>query len=141
MSANLLRIAARQASRTRGFASSAVARKGKSTSHPAEPRTNLPHTPDLVQDLYLREIKSYKPSPVAKDAHVGAVKAFALPPAPKAPTLPADLAAELSAYDAAEPVPASTVSASADAPAHESTGADAFLTFLEADVPKPEAHH
>lgn len=78
----------------------------------------------------------------AKDAHVGAVKAFALPPTPKAPILPADLAAELSAYDAAEPTVA-TAPASADAPvaSSETTGADAFLAFLEADVPKPEAHH
>ncbi|TEB18253.1 hypothetical protein FA13DRAFT_658063 [Coprinellus micaceus] len=106
---SVLRIAARQVSR-RGFATSAVARK------------------DLVQDLYLRELKAYKPAPAAKDAHVGAVKQFSLPPSPKAPSLPADLAAELSAYDAAEPVVADKPTASAESvPASEQTGAEAFL--------------
>ena len=33
----------------------------------------------------------------AKDAHVGAVKAYSLPPKPQAPALPADLASELAA--------------------------------------------
>ena len=54
----------------------------------------------------------------AKDAHVGAVKSYSLPPAPQAPALPADLAGELSAWDAAEP----TFTASA-APAAESDAA------------------
>ncbi|KAJ2934571.1 hypothetical protein H1R20_g2534, partial [Candolleomyces eurysporus] len=126
---SILRIAARQVQVTsrRGFASSAVARK------------------DLVQDLYLREIKAYAPAPAAKDAHVGVVKSFALPPTPKAPSLPADLAAELSAYDAVEPTIAAAPSTSAAATeAAESNGAadaEAFLSFLEQDVVKPVHHH
>ncbi|EAU87752.1 hypothetical protein CC1G_11030 [Coprinopsis cinerea okayama7 len=126
MSSTLLRqasVAARQVSRVRAFGTTA-ARK------------------DLVQDIYLREIKAYKPAAVAKDAHVGAVKSFSLPPAPKAPALPADLAAELSAYDAAEPVAAAPADASATGALTEESaqGPEAFLAFLEQDVPKP-AHH
>jgi len=34
---------------------------------------------DLVKELYLRELKAYKPRPADKDAHVGAVKDFSLP--------------------------------------------------------------
>jgi len=116
--------AALQASCTRAFASSASMRK------------------DLVQDLYLREIKAYKPVPAAKDAHVGVVKKYSLPPIPKVPVLSTDLAGELAAYDAAEPTiaesaPTSTsVSEEADA-----GGAEAYLAFLEQDIPKPVHHH
>ncbi|KAF9472672.1 hypothetical protein BDN70DRAFT_886757 [Pholiota conissans] len=122
---SILRQAARQVSSKRAFASSAASRK------------------DFVQDLYLREIKAYKPVPQAKDAHVGVVKKFSLPPSPATPKLPADLAAELAAYDAAEPsvaegAPAAQASATSDEPAG---GADAFLTFLEQDLPKPVHHH
>ena len=56
-----------------------------------------------MQDLYLRELRAYKPAPVAANAHVGAVKEYSAPTSPKAPELPADLASELAAYDAANP--------------------------------------
>jgi len=115
-------IVARNASRTRVFSSTNVSRK------------------DLVQDIYLREIKAYKPAPVAKDAHVGVVRTYAQPPSPVAPSIPSDLAAELSAYDAAEPTRAEIVAASGET-ADAAGGADAFLSFLEQDLPKPEAHH
>ncbi|KIY67401.1 hypothetical protein CYLTODRAFT_422581 [Cylindrobasidium torrendii FP15055 ss-10] len=110
---------------TRAFSSSAAARK------------------DLVQDLYLKELKAYKPAASTKDAHVGLVKAFSAPIAPSAPTLPADLASELSAYDASEPAIAEAPAAvaSSDPAAEAGAGAEAFLSFLEADLPKPEVHH
>lgn len=75
----------------------------------------------------------------AKDAHIGAVKAFTAPALPSAPTLP-DLATELAAYDATEPTraPASEVPAGLGEPA---TGAEAYLAFLEADEVQEEAHH
>jgi len=96
---------------------------------------------DFVQDLYLRELKAYKPLPTAKDAHLGSVKELRIPHAPAAPSLPSDLSAELSAYDKSQPTLADQLSppstASADAPG----GADAFLAFLEQDAPKEEAHH
>ncbi|KAG6850393.1 hypothetical protein H0H93_013948 [Arthromyces matolae] len=119
---SFLRQAARNVARVRAFSSTTVARK------------------DLIQDIYLREIKAYKPAPVAKDAHVGAVKSYTMPPTPKAPVLPTDLAAELSAYDAAEPVKASVV-ATESSSEEGANGADEFLAFLEADLPKQEAHH
>ena len=78
----------------------------------------------------------------AKDAHVGAVKAFSLPPKPVAPSLPSNLAAELAAYDAQEPTKAES---KPDAAAHGAEpvveGAENFLEVLEADLPKAAAHH
>ena len=76
----------------------------------------------------------------AKDAHVGVVKQYSLPPTPKPPVVPADLASELSAYDAAEPVEVAA-KAAAGTPEQLTTGADTFLAFLEADEPKAESHH
>lgn len=75
----------------------------------------------------------------AKDAHIGAVKAFTAPAPPSVPTLP-DLATELVAYDATEPTraPASEVPTGHGEPA---TGAEAYLSFLEADEEQGEAHH
>jgi len=115
--------AARQASCTRAFASSASMRK------------------DLVQDIYLREIKAYKPAPVAKDAHVGVVKKYLSPLTPKAPLLPADLAGELAAYDVAEPTIAETPAATSASEESGAGGAEAYLAFLEQDLPKPVHHH
>lgn len=77
-----------------------------------------------------------------KDAHVGAVKSYSIPAAPQPPTLPADLAAELSAYDAVEPVVTGQTASATHSPETLVTGADTFLAFLEADEPKAEsAHH
>ncbi|KAJ3565677.1 hypothetical protein NP233_g7485 [Leucocoprinus birnbaumii] len=118
-------LAARQASRVRAFSSTTVARK------------------DIVQDIYIGAIKSYKPTPVAKDAHVGVVKQFTLPPKPQAPAVPADLASELSSYDAAEPTIATATSTGSSAGGLEENGggADEFLEVLVADVPKPDHGH
>ncbi|KAG1730604.1 ATP synthase complex subunit H-domain-containing protein [Suillus lakei] len=121
-SMKFLRQAARSA---RTFSTTSIARK------------------DLVQDLYVKELKAYKPPAAAKDAHVGVVKNFSLPAVPKPPTLPADLAAELTAYDATEPTKAEAEVTSSSAHAGEDVGkgADAFLGFLEADVKQAEVHH
>jgi F-type H+-transporting ATPase subunit h len=75
----------------------------------------------------------------AKDAHVGVVKKYSPPTAPKPPMLPVDLASELSAYDVAEPTLAEKNVVSEEE--NVETGADAYLHFLEQDLPKPEAHH
>jgi len=98
---------------------------------------------DLVQDLYINELKAYKAPPQAKDAHVGVVKAYSAPKSPSAPAAPTDLASELSSYDSTEPTLASSAPAAGAAPAADETGADAkaFLAFLEQDLPKPEQHH
>ncbi|KAJ3715681.1 ATP synthase complex subunit H-domain-containing protein [Lentinula raphanica] len=115
--------AAQNASRRRFFATSVAARK------------------DLVQDLYLKEIKGYKAPPAAKDAHVGVVKTYSAPAAPKAPTVPSDIASELAAYDASEPVSTSQPAPQSSGGEETVSGADAYLSFLEQDLPKPEAHH
>ncbi|KAF5361490.1 hypothetical protein D9758_006205 [Tetrapyrgos nigripes] len=119
---SILKRAVQNATRARFFSASAASRK------------------DLVQDLYLKELKGFKPAPVAKDAHVGVVKNFSGPSVPKPPTLPSDLAAELSAYDASEPAIASA-DVAAPTSAEGVSGADAFLEFMEQDLPKEEAHH
>ncbi|KAG8951017.1 hypothetical protein FRC04_006878 [Tulasnella sp. 424] len=94
---------------------------------------------DLVQDMYLRELKAYKPAPQAKDAHLAHVKAYKAPSSPTPPALPADLASELSAYDTQEPGSAPTATtSSATAPVGDA--AAEFLSHLEADIPH-EAHH
>jgi len=76
----------------------------------------------------------------AKDAHVGVVKAYSAPLAPKPPTLPSDVASELSAYDVSEPTKAEvkTMTTSLD---EDVSGADTYLSFLEQDHPKVDAHH
>ena len=77
-----------------------------------------------------------------KDAHVGLVKTFSAPISPQAPALPADLASELAAYDASEPTIADAPAVAASVVEGETAGgAAAYLDFLEADLPKPEAHH
>ena len=80
-------------------------------------------------------------NPQAKDAHVGVVKNYSSPPTPKAPLLPADLASELTAYDAAEPTIADTAAPTSASEESGAGGADAYLAFLEQDLPKPVHHH
>jgi len=97
---------------------------------------------DFVQDLYLKELKVYKPAPKAANDHVGSVKEFFAPASPQIPALPADLASELAQYDATEPISTPSITtADAGHVAPGTTEADAFLSFLEADIPKDEAHH
>ncbi|KAF2033694.1 hypothetical protein EK21DRAFT_98098 [Setomelanomma holmii] len=53
---------------------------------------------DLVQDLYLRELKAYKvPAVKANDAE-GSVQKFTLPPTPTSPE-ESDIASELKTYE------------------------------------------
>ncbi|KIR57376.1 F-type H+-transporting ATPase subunit H [Cryptococcus gattii Ru294] len=95
---------------------------------------------DLVQDLYINQLKSYKPAAKAADAHVGSVRSFAAPKAPSAPSLPTDLASELSKFDATEP----TIGGSAPKTVASSEGGESveeYLAFLEKDLPKADAHH
>ncbi|KAJ6492621.1 hypothetical protein DFH09DRAFT_1452625 [Mycena vulgaris] len=115
--------ATRTVSCSRTFSSSAAARK------------------DIVQDLYLKEIKAYKAPPTTRTSVWS--RRTPCPPTPKAPALPTDLATELSAYDASEPV-AATVEKAAPSESHHGEltggGAEEFLELCEADVPE-EGHH
>ncbi|BGP20028.1 hypothetical protein JCM10213v2_008163 [Rhodosporidiobolus nylandii] len=96
---------------------------------------------DFVQDLYLRELKAYKPTKVASQA--GATKSYSTPSAPKAPEVPtADaLAKELEAYDASSPsVEAPKAAAAEVVDESEQLGADEYLRLCEEPV-KVEAKH
>ncbi|KAF2191047.1 hypothetical protein K469DRAFT_735933 [Zopfia rhizophila CBS 207.26] len=53
---------------------------------------------DLVQDMYLRELKSYKPPQVKASDAEGHVQKFAIPNAPASPE-EGDIASELKAYE------------------------------------------
>jgi len=57
-----------------------------------------PQTADFVQELYLKELKAYKPTPVKESDAVGQVAVFQLPKTPKSPE-EADLASSLKEYE------------------------------------------
>ena len=90
----------------RTFAVSAVVKGTNASSferlHPSlDPETNTA-TADLVQDMYLKELKAYKaPAVKASDAE-GHVQKFTLPKAPASPE-EADIASELKAYESQVP--------------------------------------
>jgi len=125
--ASIIRISARQVvpSFSRSISVSAVAKK------------------DLVQDLYVSQLKAYKAPPASKDAASAHVRSFTPPSAPKAPTLPSDLAAELAKFDKVEPTLGATSSKAATSGSAATGGesADEYLSFLEQDLPKKDAHH
>lgn len=54
---------------------------------------------DLVQDMYLKELKAYKPPQVKASEAEGQVQKFSPPKAPKSPE-ESDIANELKAYEA-----------------------------------------
>ncbi|RYP40267.1 hypothetical protein DL767_001810 [Monosporascus sp. MG133] len=53
---------------------------------------------DFVQELYLKELKAYKPTPVKDSDAIGQVQTFTVPKAPKSPE-EADLANSLKEYE------------------------------------------
>jgi len=54
---------------------------------------------DLVQDMYLRELKNYKPTPIKASDSEGQVQKFSMPQPPKSPE-EADIQNELKDYEA-----------------------------------------
>ena len=73
-----------------------------SATPPLQRRTNrltLPSPADIVQDMYLKELKSYKSAAVKPSDADGHVQKWAAPAAPKSPE-EADIASELKAYEA-----------------------------------------
>ncbi|GAA6039415.1 hypothetical protein JCM8097_002846 [Rhodosporidiobolus ruineniae] len=94
---------------------------------------------DFIQELYVKELKAYKPKPAASAQ--GAVKAYSTPAAPKSPEVPtADaLAKELEAYDASSPS-VETPAAVEGVAEEENLGADEYLRLCEEPV-KVEAKH
>ncbi|CAJ2512950.1 Uu.00g010690.m01.CDS01 [Anthostomella pinea] len=53
---------------------------------------------DFVQELYLKELKAYKPTPIKDSDSVGQVQTFSAPKAPKSPE-ETDLANSLKEYE------------------------------------------
>ncbi|KAI4242758.1 MAG: hypothetical protein L6R40_003822 [Gallowayella cf. fulva] len=53
---------------------------------------------DLVQDLYLRELRAYKPPPLKSSDSEGHVQKFTAPKAPQSPE-EGDMAQDLQAYE------------------------------------------
>ncbi|KAK9894992.1 hypothetical protein P389DRAFT_172521 [Cystobasidium minutum MCA 4210] len=105
---------------------------------------------DFVQDLYLRELKQYKPKEMSANAHVGNVKEFHTPAAPKAPVVPtgAELAKEIEAYEREEVEASSDAGVASEdaesAAVSQTQTADEYISFVEQEArrqPSPDAHH
>ncbi|KAK9323632.1 ATP synthase complex subunit H-domain-containing protein [Lipomyces orientalis] len=60
--------------------------------------TSMPRR-DFIQDLYLKELKSYKAPPVKATDSVGQVKPWVAPSAPVPPAVEATAPTDLSEYD------------------------------------------
>ncbi|KAG9320448.1 hypothetical protein KVV02_003136 [Mortierella alpina] len=70
---------------------------------------SAPLMQDILKELYIKELKGYKPTPEAKDNDTSAqVKEFKAPAAPAVPAI--DAAADLSAWEAANAEIADAVS-------------------------------
>ncbi|KAH6648401.1 ATP synthase complex subunit H-domain-containing protein [Truncatella angustata] len=89
---------------------------------------------DFVQELYLKELKAYKPTPIKESDSVGQVQTFSAPKTPKSPE-EADLASSLKEYEsmAVEVEGQEAVAPGAAAPVVED-----WLVEEEEDEP---AHH
>ncbi|TKA73192.1 hypothetical protein B0A55_07100 [Friedmanniomyces simplex] len=75
-----------------------------------------PIAPDLVQDMYLKELKAYKAPPIKPTDAEGQVQKFSMPKAPASPE-EADIANDLKAYEDQVPeVEGQAVAGSASAP-------------------------
>ncbi|KAJ9054229.1 hypothetical protein DSO57_1016865 [Entomophthora muscae] len=54
---------------------------------------------DLIKDMFLKELKAYKPASKVDISDLAQVKEFNLPTPPKAPKFDEDIASDLAAYD------------------------------------------
>ncbi|CAG8563994.1 6547_t:CDS:2, partial [Acaulospora colombiana] len=57
---------------------------------------------DIIQELYIKELKGYKPHPQKPGAELGNVKDLRLPPAPQPPSVDGNIESELAAYETEE---------------------------------------
>jgi len=57
---------------------------------------------DIIRDLYINELNSYKPTQAEASSEVGQVKELKLPAAPKPPIVDVDISSELAAYETEE---------------------------------------
>ncbi|KAL2854417.1 ATP synthase complex subunit H-domain-containing protein [Aspergillus pseudoustus] len=87
---------------------------------------------DPVQELYLRELRAYKPTPIKPGDAEAHVQQFSAPAAPKSPE-EANLANELSAYETQEVEVEGQAASGEAAPVEESW-------FEEEEEETPAAH-
>ncbi|KAF3909755.1 hypothetical protein AA313_de0209952 [Arthrobotrys entomopaga] len=106
---------------------------------------SAPRQSDIVQDLYLRELKSYKPAPAKPNDHEGQVRNWSTPAAAKVPDLgESSLSADISAYQAQIVETESGVpdaSADASASATPQKNPDEWFDEEAAFAEEKPAHH
>ncbi|KAF6808127.1 mitochondrial f1f0 atp synthase subunit [Colletotrichum musicola] len=90
---------------------------------------------DFVQELYLKELKAYKPTPVKDSDAQGQVQTFSIPQTPKSPE-EADLAASLKEYESM-----AVEVEGQDASAVAADGAPVQRDWLMIEEDEEEAHH
>ena len=95
------------------------------------PNVNANLLPDLVQELYLKELKAYKPAPLKANDSEGHVQKFNPPAPPKSPE-EADIANELKAYEAS--------SVEVEGQAEGATG-EQEVDWFEEEPEEDAAHH
>ncbi|KAI0398572.1 ATP synthase complex subunit H-domain-containing protein [Xylariaceae sp. FL0594] len=94
---------------------------------------------DFVQELYLKELKAYKPTPVKDSDSVGHVQTFSLPKAPKSPE-ETDLANSLKEYENMA-VEVEGTEAAAAAPKTNSALDELWLELEEEEKAPAAGHH
>ncbi|CCH44897.1 ATP synthase subunit H, mitochondrial [Wickerhamomyces ciferrii] len=99
--------------------------------------SSIPARKNVISDLYVKELKGFKPTPLTAQDAEGSVKPWKAPAAPRTPGLEADAATQLNEYESA-PVEVDSAPV-ANEGATESTGEDDWFV-LEED-PVEENHH
>ncbi|KAI2472093.1 ATP synthase complex subunit H-domain-containing protein [Annulohypoxylon bovei var. microspora] len=89
---------------------------------------------DFVQELYLKELKAYKPTPIKDSDSVGQVQTFSAPKTPKSPE-EADLASSLKEYESM------AVEVEGNEGITSSTPAVIEDWLVEEEDEEPAAHH
>ncbi|KIW19799.1 hypothetical protein PV08_00374 [Exophiala spinifera] len=92
--------------------------------------------PDLVQDLYLKELKAYKPPPQKASDAEGQVQKFTPPPTPNSPE-ETNLASEMQDYESQ----AVEIEGQAAAGEAEEGGEEDFFEDIEKIDEEDAAHH
>lgn len=88
---------------------------------------------DIVQDLYLKELKAYKPAPLKANDSAGHVQTFSIPTPPPSPE-ETDLQSGLAEYEAQTPEVVGQAEAGEAAPVEQDW-------FEEPEEDDAAAHH
>lgn len=104
--------------------------------------TSMVARKDLVQELYLKELKAFDPPKKSADADKHAVRDFTQPAAPKVPTSvsASEISSQLDAFEGYEPdeVPPAARGEEVDA---ENQDVNAYLAELQSDPKLEKPHH